>query len=484
MSLAFRAGTALSLFIASGPAFSEPATPEGATRLKELFQTYLGNTPDVITVTPGGENYRAVVDPNPFFALGAEAGLTGTVTPMTLTLTDQGGGKWGVEQDEPFALTIDVPDVFSLDLRIAQSRWSGVFDEALIAFEQAEAEISGMRLEETFAEPGGPKMSITYAIDEMSYVSRATAAMGGGVDATMDYKVSGIVETISSAPNPDMPIPVSATFTIDSYDAAGEVKGMRTQGLYALLSWFVAHPSEEEIEADLAGTSDAIAAALPIFEALHLSGTFDNLDVVTPFGAGGADAGRFDIDLNGVVGEGRLREMVALQGLRLPEELMPDWVPQLLPDEVTLDFAVSGFDLAAPAAMLLEAMAENKEPDDARQAEILRALLPDGKLHVTFGPAGAASDIYDVDIEAEIVAGPADEPAGSAFISAGGIEAVLEALNDAPDDVRQGAVPAIMMMRGIAKPEEGGRYSWDVEFAGEKKVLVNGIDLTALSKGQ
>ena len=58
---------------------------------------------------------------------------------------------------------------------------------------------------------------------------------------------------------------------------------------------------------------------------------------------------------------------------------------------------------------------------------------------------------------------------------------VLDALNAAPEDVKAGAVPGLMMLRGIAKPAGVGRFTWVVEMTPEGKVLVNGLDMSAMA---
>ena len=477
---------ALALLLpAASPAIAEPATPDGAARLTSVFETYLGSTPGVVSVVPDNESYRATFDFNPIFALGAAEGLTGTVTPMELVLTDQGDGKWGVAQDQAFELALDLPDALTLDMRAETWRWNGVFDETLQAFVSSEGETTGLRVAETLIDPAASGMEIVYTIEEMTFASSAGAGSSGGVDSRVSYSARGIVETIRAPDGEETPLPISATIKLDTYDLEGGVKGMRSKDIYALLAWIVAHPSEAAVQADLAGLSEVVDAALPFFEAVNLTGDITDISVVTPFGAGGADGARIAVDMNGVVPDGYVREMISFKGLSLPEELMPEWVPPLLPRDATLDFAVEGFDLATPAGILLERLAKGDVKSTPEgDAALLQAFLPDGKVRISMGPGGIASGIYDVDFNGSVEAGPAEEPHGSAVIGARGIEAVLEALNDAPDDVRQGAVPALMMMRGIARPEAEGRFVWNIEVTPEKKVIVNDIDLSALTGKQ
>lgn len=119
------------LCLGATPLRAEPATPEGAARTEAGLRTCLGPLDGVV-------------------ALGKKAGVTGAVSPVHLTLTDQGGGWWGVVQDEPFAPTLDVPGAFALDLSAGVTRGTGVRDEALMAFASSEESAEDMRVSERF----------------------------------------------------------------------------------------------------------------------------------------------------------------------------------------------------------------------------------------------------------------------------------------------------------------------------------------------
>ncbi|OYX43065.1 MAG: hypothetical protein B7Z02_10400 [Rhodobacterales bacterium 32-67-9] len=472
------------LCLTSSPAGAVPATPEGAARVEAALRTYFGPLDGVVEVVPEGETYALTLDATPVIALGKEAGITGAVSPFHLTLTDLGDGKWSVAEEEPFALTLDVSGVLSLDASAGATRFTGIFDEALLAFTSSEAGYEDFRVKERFTEPGRPETVVDYRIDRFDVTTSAAAAPGGGVDGTMRYAATGLSEIISVAAGEGLSEPMQFEVSAAQYDVETTTNGLRTEGILGLIAWLVAHPSEEAVRADFDGLKDAIRAALPFWNSLTGTGEIQDIDVTTPFGAGGAESMSIAVDFNGVVADGRLRETVAIKGLDLPEALMPDWVPALLPDEVTFDVAASGFDLATPAQILLDEIALDTEPAPDMPARLVGALLPAGKVNIALGPQGAASPIYTLDIEGALDAGPGQMPVGSVTIGATGIEAVLEALAAAPEDVRAGAVPGLMMMRGIAKPAGVGRFVWVVEMTPDGKVLVNGLDMSALMAGQ
>ncbi len=462
------------------PAFAAPATQEGADRLTRLFGNYLGTVAGVVDVVPEGESYSLTLDFNPLMELGRESGLSGAISPLHLTLTDQDGGKWGVEQDEPFALTVEVPGTMLFDMRMANIRMNGIYDEALKAFERSDSLVEGMSVSQVVSEAPGRESRTSYVIDSTTARSTAVASLSGGVDVSTTSLASGIRETIV-APAPGGMPPFEAEVTIGTYNVSTEGRGVRTDSILALLAWFVQHPSEAAIKSDADGMKQAIGAAIPLWNDVSAIGEMHEIEVTTPFGAGGADRAELAVDLTGIVAEGRFREKISVSGLRLPEDQMPAWVPALLPNDVTLDVAVEGFDLAAPGAILLAEIAPDRAPGPDFEDRLLAALLPDGKVTITFAPGGVEAAEYSVDAEGVLDAGPGRMPEGSATIGVTGIEAVLKALDSAPEEVRSGAVPALMMARGIAKPAGVGRFVWNFEVTAGGQVLVNGIDLSAIA---
>ncbi len=480
-----RFSTALALALAAAfPAAADPVTPQGAQRLAEVFQTYLGSYAGLVTVTPSGETYEVKVDPSHLISDLSAQGGSGSVTPMMLTLTDMGDGKWNVAQEGPFAVALDVPGIIKLDVSAENQTWSGVFDESLKAFETSKGEIIGLSLTEALTQPGKPEMNVSYKIEKMSVESSAKAGAAGGVDGTMQYAVSGLDETFTLPPSPQMPGPMDVNIKVESYTADGKVAAVRTAEILDLWAWFVAHPDEAAVKAEFGAMKDKLRAALPIFDNMILTGTMSNLTGTTPFGSLSADTAAVAIDVNGIKADGKLREQVALSGLKLPTDLMPIWVPPLLPDALTLDVTVDSFNLAAPAQILLDEMKPDEKLTPEVNTQLLQAFLPDGRVAVALGPSGVGSGMYDLSVTGNLSAGPAmPMPVGNALIEITGLDAVMDALQSAPPEVSQQAIPGIMMARGLAKPEGDDKYSWAIEMGEGGKVTVNGVDLSGMGGG-
>jgi hypothetical protein len=333
-------------------------------------------------------------------------------------------------------------------------------------------------------QPDQPEMKVAYSIDKATYTSNATAAAAGGVDSTMGYAISGLNETFTLPPSPQMPAPMDINIQVESYVADGTVAAMRSAEIMDLWAWFVAHPDKAAIEADFGGMKEKIRAALPLFDKVAATGTMTNLTGTTPFGALSADSAAVEIEMNGVKTDGKLREKVALSGLKLPVEVMPMWVPPLLPDAVTFDFTVDSFNLSAPAQILLDTMKPGEKPSPEMNAQLMQAFLPDGTVHLILAPTGVSSDMYNVSVESDLKAGPAmPMPVGSAFVKITGLDAVMTALQSAPPEVSQQAIPGIMMARGLAKNDGPDSYSWAIEMGEGGNISVNGVDMSAMGGG-
>ena len=95
----------LPLVFSGTTAFAE-ATQDGAAHLTEVFQTYLGTTEGVVSVEVAGASYTLTLDAAPLAKMAADAGGTATLTPIVMTLTDNGDGTWAVLQDQALSMAV------------------------------------------------------------------------------------------------------------------------------------------------------------------------------------------------------------------------------------------------------------------------------------------------------------------------------------------------------------------------------------------
>jgi hypothetical protein len=471
--------TAIPAILAASAVFAEPATPEGAARLTEVFQTYLGTVPGVVTVVPEGETYTLTLDAGPLLAMApAEAGSF-SITPMVMALTDNGDGTWDVTQDQALALSAVMDGQFDVRLEIASLSGESVFDEAMMAFSTSSSEYSGLSLTQKISVPGEPPVESTMTATSGTSESTATPNAAGGVDATTSVTLQGMTQTMMMPPMGEGMPPMPFTFSIESQEQTGDLTGFRPEAFLGLVEWAVAHPSPEAMQADMAGLKAAIEAGVPFFDMLTSTSTMTNISVDTPMGVFGIASASIDVDAHGVVTDGMVREAIALSGLTLPEGILPPWSVPLLPTDLSLDVTVTGFDLASPAAIFLAALDPQGGMTDTSGMEdaALAALLPGGAVEITLAPGGVTGAGYELTYEGSMTAGPMAMPAGAATVTLTGIDAIMAALQTAPDDIKSQALPGLGMAQGLASPGPDGELVWEIDATAPGSLKINGMDM-------
>jgi hypothetical protein len=467
----------------SGPAFSA-ATPEEAQRLTEVLQTYLGKEPGVVSVTLEGDSYRARFDAAPLFAKMKEPGVSLSLTPIEWVITSQGGGKWQVDQNQPLTFQLKADGDVEMKVEAGLVKGTSVFDEALGSFSSTSSQISRFTLDQTFSEQGQTQRS-NMSVDSITYTSSMTGS-GDSADATFDASYKGLRQTASVPSSGAAPATDVVTASPDGTQTA-VIKGLKPKAMSALLAWVVAHPSAETAAAGQAELKDKLRAALPFFNSMSSTSTMNSLGIGAEGGQFGLKQLTFTADTSGMLAEGRIRQRYALTGLQVPAEVVPPWAATLVPENSVVDFDVSGFDLAAAAALIIDKMDLSKDPSlpDGFEDELVKALMPTGAVQVGLGPSEILATAFQLNAEGSMTAGPAVMPAGKAIVKLAGIDQLMAALQSAPPEMdMQSVAPMLLLIRGLAKQEADGTLSWAIESTPTGSVTVNGTDLTKMMSGQ
>ena len=469
---------------ASAPALAA-ATPEEAQRLTTLFQSYLGQTPGVVSVTPQGDSYAAKLDLTPLFAKVKDPTVTLSLTPLEWTLTDQGGGKWKVDQNQPLDFAFGVKGQGETKGSIASVTSTGIFDEALGGLATSSAELKTITADQTVTE-GGTTTHISYALDAMT-MQGTMQGTPDSADATSTYTFTGMRETISVPASADGGTPaMDLVIASPSGKQDGTIKGFKLKAVSDLVTWVMAHQDPKEIVAEQTVLKDKLRAALPLFTSLSGTSTIDNVTATSPFGQFAVAQFGFGADMNGIAADGKLRETFSFSGLQVPQALLPPWAAGLVPEKFNLDVTVADFDLAAPAALILDKLDLSK-PDPLPKdmdAPLMQALMPKGSVTITLGPSELLAKLYDLTAEGSMMAGPAAMPSGQALLKLKGMDETMAALQAGPPDIQQMSA-GLLLVKGLGKAEADGSLSWKIEATPAGAITVNGADLTKmLGSGQ
>ena len=466
----------------SASALAATATPEEATRLTGVFQSYLGQEPGVVTVTPNGETYDVKLDFSPLIKKAATNGVEAQITPFEMKLTSQGNGKWQVVQDQAVSFSTKVPNQLDLNVKLGSLKSIGIFDENLASFESSIADFVDMSVEEKVTAPETGNMQISYSIKSAHYETKAVAAGADALDGTYNVTMTGINEIIKMPATPGTGMPIDITVAAESGTQDGTLKGMKVKSIYQLIRWFVAHASEEAVKANQTELKTLISSSLPLFGNINGKGALQKISVTTPIGPVSIDKLGFDASINGVVADGLLHEALTFEGLALPPGIVPPWAADMVPTDFGIDFKVVDFDLAAPAKILIETtdLTKNEPPSPELDAKLLAAVLPKGAVNVSVGPSSLKSKIYELSYEGAITAGPAFLPAEQFTVKARGFDKLMEALQAAPQEIVGQAVPMAVAAKGFAKTETDGTLTWKIESTPTGGMLVNGMDVSKM----
>lgn len=456
------------------------ATDEGAAKLLATFQTYIGATEGVVAVAADGDSYKVTFDAAPLIAKGpAQGGLAATVSPVVMTLIENGDGTWAFAVDQPLSLAYEMPDAIMSKSNYGQVLLTGTFDEALGDSSEYHLELNDVVTEQTQADPTIGNMMVKISQDQLTMDGTA-AAGASGVDSKFTTTATNIRYEMNMPEAEGMP-PMGGSVTVERADASGGMTGYQPHGLIGLMAFFVAHPDEALIEADKPGLKAALEAALPIFENLTMTGTYKGISAETPMGPAALQEMGFTLDMNGAVADGKFREAISLKGLTLPEGLVPPFAAPLVPSDLSLDVTASRFDLAAAAKLglgLLDLPA-GATPPLGFEAEMMSAVLPEGTVDIALAPGKTNAPAYRLTYEGALTVGPnMPMPVGKARIGLTGIDRINEAVMASPPEMgMQDMAPMLGMAQMMAQQGVDGELIWEIETTEAGGLLINGQNM-------
>lgn len=453
------------------------ASEDGAAKLLSVFQTYLGSTEGVVQVAVDGDVYKVRFDAAPLIALlPDEAEATLAISPVEMTVVENGDGTWDYAVDQSLSIAYAVGDAFKSTTDYGQVLFTGTFDEALGDTSSYQLELNDMTTEQIQHDANMGEVSVKISQDQMTAEGTAMAG-ASGVDTEFSSGAGEARYEVTVAGSETM-APMAISASVEKAEATGSITGLQSRGIYGLLAYFVANADTMQGDVDRAGMKTALQAALPVFETLTMTGSYSGISAETPMGPVALREVGMAVDANGVVADGKFREAISLKGLSLPEGVIPPFAVPLVPSEISLDVMGSGFDLAAPAALglgLLD-LPKGATPPEGLDAQFLAAFLPAGSVDITIAPGEIYAPAYRLTYEGAMAAGPAmPMPVGKARIGLTGMDKINEALMASPPEMGlQDAAPMLGMAQMMAQQGVDGELIWEVETTATGGLSVNG----------
>jgi hypothetical protein len=470
----------LLIVAAASPAFSSPATSDGARQLEQGYADYLTHAvidKGVVSVTPDGDDYVVAWDlEKGIVLLGADPGAL-KAARFSYRLTPTGDGAWRLAADGFPTLSIDAPT--------DAGRMTGTFELRGFglqgAYDPAQAEFLRAKLGVDVAHAKFKVVDAEQAADtdaaETGIVgeTRAKAAAdGGGVDVASVHSIASLTETIVGAAA-DGSSPTALTYSIGGGLGEATLTGLRAREIAECWKYVVAHGDEPPIPHEF---DDKLRAALPLWTNLKVAGKLSDIVMKAPFGQAKAKSVAETISLSGLTAPATAEFGVQVDSVTIDSSQAPPWAAKLTPASLDFDlkFSGGGFDQAAQIALDDPSFAANGELSPEAQEKIDAALFG-GHPRLTLAPGRISTPTFNLAYEGEASA-VAGDPSGRLVVTADGLDKALALLQEiaGSDPEAEAAILSLTYAKGLAKPGPDGRLTWTIELKGGE-ITVNGSPL-------
>jgi hypothetical protein len=452
-------------------------------QLKDWLAGLLGPAvapPDLpLQITGEGDHYRAT-----WPITGLDSPTTGTAATALLRPLD--GGRWaldGIKLPDAASFTVMVPDTgnngtsgpLKAAITIGRQDSHAVIDPALTSPSTLHIDVGNLAVTTDSAKQHQEQRIGRYAVE---------AGLRPAHDGRLDAVIDAIVEGWETAAQ--MAGGASIAIGAQKMHALGRVDGVsrdKVTGLVSALNGFfralppnvVEKHGKDDLPAPARAQLRALIEALPdLLTGVKLEETVDGLQVEVA-GMGGLALQHTMLGFGGEAPDGNLHAWfeIVLDGLDTPS--LPPKMAAYLPHHVELRPSISGIRTKDLSKLALDATEEGAG-DDTLAPDIAAIFAHGG---VNFSVETLAFDLGPAKVEGIgtlLVLSP-DSWRGEARLTATGLDELTAQARTDPD-LKQ-ALPVLMMLRGLAKPD-GSRLGWDVVSEGTA-VTVNGIDLSALT---
>jgi hypothetical protein len=479
MRLSHQLLAAASLFALSSTVFA--ASQDEANQVKSAIEKYITAEPGVVTVAVAGDAYDLTIDVNPFLAKAKKQGFDAKVSPLAYKVKSLGGGKWQIDQNQVMTFKMDGGAAAVIDYKLDGLKFTGIFDEAMTGFESNSYEITSLEAVQNINDPVNKTRQLTNS-KVTGFKGQQTSVLNasGGIDFKGGYSAGATAsDSKIEGPNGAFSFAYTAAETTSDYSATN----FRQREFLALMAWFVARPSPDLIKKDQNELRTLVKATLPLFDTIKASGQAGTINVTTQFGNGSLAGIDFEMDMNGATKDGKFREAVNFKGLTFPDGILPPWSKSLLPTDMSMDFAITGYNAADLATLVVDNFNLNTEPPltPEIQAQLLGKALPSGAIAIALNPGTIKAASYEISYEGNLNVVLTGPPAGKATLKMRGFDQTIQALQEAAatDPSVNQVIGPLMAAKGFSK-QDGDTLVWALESTPEGGVLVNGVDLTKM----
>jgi hypothetical protein len=477
------------LLLLSRAAWADDIGPDQAQALQQQLRDCLAGLlgpaikqPELGLRVTGEHDHYVVTWPIPGLAGGpGQAAATANLRPLD-------GGRWSVDEMKlppSGTFTMTVPETgeagkgtpVNVQFSVGRQDTHGVIDPGLTTASKLHTEMSDLVAASDSAKQHQEQRLDRYVADTV-----LSPAQNGRLDLSMDAAASGWKSATQI--NGGTPMAIG----IQTMRAVGQISGVnrdRFTELLAATSGFIG-----ALPPDIATRNDKLDLPAPVRAQLRLmieslqdmlisarlEETVDGLQLEIA-GMGGLSIKHLLLGFGGEAPGGRLHAWIELGVDQLTSPSLPPNVATYLPHHVELKPSLAGIPTAELHKLVMDATETGADSS---------TLAPDIAAIFSHGGAELGIETLSFDLGPAKVAGTGrvtiTSPGswrGEAHLVATGFDELATQARANPD--LQQALPALIMLRGLAKPD-GERLVWDIVTDGPS-VKVNGLDLSQLGGG-
>lgn len=478
-------GVVLAALLLPGVASAQNVSPEQATALHQQLTDWLAGLlgpsvhlpPVPLKITADQDHYNLSWPLGGVNSAASNLAVTGRLIPLD-------GGRWSLKDialPPTGSFTANAPDTPNVPMKVEFS--IGKQDTlATIDPSLATASTSHSEMQNVTVTVEAAKRRQEQHLD--SYVGEGdlTPTKDGRLDLTLD----GTMEGWKSAQQMQSGAPVATG--VQTVHAVGHVAGINPDHASKLLAATSVLVGAMPPDAMEKGTKTVlpplakaqlrvlIAALQDVFTSVSFHETMDGVQLEMA-GIGAATIKHMQFDLGGDAPQGDLHTWLDFGFDGVDSPTLPPKLATYLPRHFEIKPTLSGV-----PTEVLRRLAIDASGDDGAQ----RLVGADIAAIFANGGADLGMEVLSFDLGPAKVEGtgrltmvaPMDWQ-GRAHLSATGFDELTKQARENPD--LQMALPVLVMMRGLAKPD-GDKLVWDVVSNGPN-LTVNGIDMSALTGG-
>lgn len=432
-----------------------------------------------LAVTAEQDHYRLALHIAGFDGPDGDVAMTARVHPLD-------GDRWSIDSLRApptgnFSVTLPqnndpaLSGPMKLSFTIARQDTHGLLDPSFATDSTLHTEVAGFVMSSDNAKQRQEERIDSYITDTDLKPAR---------DGQLDLTSTGTLEGWKSATEVNGQTPMA--FGARTIRAEGRIDGINRDHVGRLLvaagGVAGAMPNKSDTgKNDLPEPAKAqlrlvIASLQDMASSIRMQETMDDVQVELA-GMGGVTIKHFKLGFGGEAPDGKLHAWldIGLDGLNSPT--IPPNVAAYLPAHFEIKPSFSGVQTADVEKMAMDATQDDSK--DAFGAD-LAALFSHGGANVNLETLSFDLGPAKVDGTGTFTALSPSQWHGEAHLTATGLDELIKRAHDDPD--LQQALPALVMLRGLAKPD-GDRLVWNIVSDGPK-LTVNGLDMSALTGGK